>query len=190
MNTLRCILAASALLVCLTSAASERKKEKTDTTAFGRIATLVKNKTFRVEVTDAYPTGNSSVTISSPGGGSTTLGGEGHVSLSGNRGELLFQDSVVTGRLPFFGRGYTLPYGEGGGFEFSRSRLDKTTVKIVKKRRQQLARLSCSTRAGNDVISLTLDVYENGRCTLHVNSNNRASISYGGFVEALVADLP
>ncbi|MDR2414344.1 MAG: DUF4251 domain-containing protein [Odoribacteraceae bacterium] len=189
MNTLRCILATSALLVCLTSAGSERKKEKIDTTAFNKIVELVKSKVFRVEATDAYPTGNSSVTLSSPHG-TTTLGGEGHVSLAGNRGELLFRDSIVTGHLPFFGRGYTLPYGEGGGFEFDKTSIKKTTVKVIKKKREQYARFSCSARVGNDVISLTLEVYENGRCTLHVNSNNRATISYGGFVEALDNNAP
>lgn len=188
MKTLKCMLAAGAMLVC-SGAAASGEKEKSDSTAFEQVVALVKSKCFRVEATDAYPTGNSSVTIASRNG-TTTLGGEGHVSLAGNRGELVFRDSVVSGRLPFFGRGYSLPYGEGGGFEFEETRIEKASVKVVKRRRTRYARFSCAARVGGDVITLTLEAYENGRCTLHATSNNRASISYGGVVEAAESDTP
>ena len=173
-------------LAYLVAPANERKKEKGDTAAFDRLVELVRGKVFRVEATDAYPTGNSSVTITS-NRGTTTIGGDGHVSLATNRGELFFRDSVLTGHLPFFGRAYSLPYGEGGGFEFTGNRVKKATVKVVKKREKQYVTFTCSVTLGSDVISLFIEAYENGSCTLQVNSNNRAAISYGGIIDDNVA---
>ncbi|MDR2131592.1 MAG: DUF4251 domain-containing protein [Odoribacteraceae bacterium] len=190
MNTLKCILSAGVLLFsCLSAPAGERREEKRDTTAFDKLVALVKSQVFYVEATDAYPTGNSSVTITSQHG-TTTVGGEGHVSLAANRGELFFRDTVVTGHLPFFGRAYSLPYGEGGGFEFAKSRIDKATVKVVKKRKRQHVAFTCSMTVSGDVITVTIEAYENGRCTIQVNSNNRASISYGGLLGPITEETP
>jgi hypothetical protein len=142
-----------------------------------------------VEATDAYPTGSSSVTINSRQG-TATLGGEGHVSLATNRGELFFRDTIVDGHLPFFGRAYSLPYGEGGGFAFTKNRLDKPVVKVVKKRKRQHVEFSCSVTTAGDVITFHLEAHENGSCTLHVTSNNRASISYGGHLTPIEEQAP
>ncbi|MDR1414851.1 MAG: DUF4251 domain-containing protein [Odoribacteraceae bacterium] len=184
MKTLRFILAAGALAFATPSLAGDGARTKGDTAAFGKIVRLVESRQFRVEATDAYPTGNSSVTIESRHG-STTLGGEGHVSLVANRGELVFRDSVVTGRLPFFGRAYSLPYGEGGGFELEGERVERVKIKSVHRRAGNRVEFSCSVTVRGDVLSFSLEAYENGTCFLHVNSNNRAAISYGGRIDAI-----
>jgi hypothetical protein len=184
MKTSKYIITAGALMLSCLAFAGERSREKNDTTAFARLARLVESRCFRVEATDAYPTGNSSVTISSRNG-STTLGGEGHVSLATNRGELFFRDSVVSGHLPFFGRAYSLPYGEGGGFKLEDARLNKVKVKTVQRRKRRYVEFTCSVYASGDALTLSIEAYENGHCTIQVNSNNRAAISYGGTISPL-----
>jgi hypothetical protein len=184
MKTSKYIITVGALLLSCLAFAGERSREKNDTTAFARLTRLVESRCFRVEVTDAYPTGNSSVTISSRHG-TTTLGGEGHVSLATNRGELFFRDSVVTGHLPFFGRAYSLPYGEGGGFKLENAKLNKVKVKTVQRRKRRHVEFTCSVYSSGDVLTLTIEAHENGNCTLQVNSNNRASISYGGTISPI-----
>jgi hypothetical protein len=188
MKTLKYILPAGiVLLSCLTAAAGERKRVKEDSAAFRALVQLVKSKVFHVEATDAYPLGNSSVTITSRHG-STTLGGEGHVSLATNRGELFIRDSVVTGHLPFFGRAYSLPYGEGGGFKMENARIVKESVKVVQKRKKQHVEFAFSVATGGDVLSIFIEAHANGACSIRVNSNNRASISYGGILSPIPED--
>jgi hypothetical protein len=184
MKTLKYILAAGALLLACLTFAGERTRAKGDSTDFDKLARLVESRHFRVEATDAYPTGTSSVTIASRHG-TTTLGGEGHVSLIANRGELFFRDTVVTGHLPFFGRAYSLPYGEGGGFELDKAKINKVKVKTVQRRKRQHVEFSCTTNISGDQLSIFIEAHENGTCTININSNNRASISYGGTIAPL-----
>lgn len=174
-------------LVLASTAAGARERQKADTAAFRKMVELVRGGEYYIEVDAAFPMGNSSIDISTKHG-TKRLGGEGYVSLAGNTGELFLQDTVVTGHMPFFGRAYSVQYGEGGGMEFERTRVEEMEVTVVERRRKQYARVEFSARTEGDVVTFRVEVYGNGNCTVHVTSNRRASISYTGRLTAIPED--
>lgn len=186
MKTLKTILPIGILLFFCLSAVAE-KKQKTDTAALGKIERLMKSRIFYVEVDEAYPSGNSSVTINSKYG-QKRIGGEGYVSLATNQGQIFFLDTIATGRLPFFGRAYSVPYGEGGGVEFEKAKIYDESFKVIKKRKKNYIEYKFNVRNRNDVFNFYIEVYANGKCSVNVTSNNRASISYGGKLTPIPED--
>ena len=112
MKTLKTIIPIGILLFTCLFAMGE-KKQKSDTAGIAKIEQLMKNREFYIEVDQAFPTGNSSITINSKYG-QKRIGGEGYVSLATNEGQLFILDTVASGRLPFFGRAYSTEYGQGG----------------------------------------------------------------------------
>ncbi len=186
MKTLRNIVPIIALLLAgLTGMAKE--KQKADTAAFNKMVQLVNSKNFYINVDAAFPMGNGSITVDTKYG-SKRLGGEGYVSLANNEGELFIMDTVVTGHMPFFGRAYNIPYGDGGGMEFSKTKLEKESIKVFQKKKKQYVEYEFSVRKDGDVINFRVEIYANGKCSVNVNSNNRASISYSGDVTAIPED--
>ena len=71
------------------------KKQKSDTAGIAKIEQLMKNREFYIEVDQAFPTGNSSITINSKYG-QKRIGGEGYVSLATNEGQLFILDTVAS----------------------------------------------------------------------------------------------
>ena len=139
----------------------------------------MKSREFYIEVDQAFPTGNSSITIDSKYG-QKRIGGEGYVSLSTNEGQLFILDTIATGRLPFFGRAYSTEYGQGGGIEFEKAKIENESFKVINKRKKHYIEYKFNVRNRNDVFNFYVEVYGNGKCSVNVTSNNRASISYGG----------
>ncbi len=178
MKALKTIIPIGILLFSCLFAVAE-KKQKADTAALNKIVQLMKSRIFYVEVDEAYPSGNSSVTINSKYG-QKRIGGDGYVSLATNQGQIFFLDTVATGRLPFFGRAYSVPYGEGGGVEFEKAKINNESFKVINKRKKHYVEYKFNVRNSNDVFNFYIEVYSNGKCTVNVTSNNRASISYGG----------
>ena len=186
MKTLKTFLPIIALL--LTGfAGMAKEKEKVDTAAFNKMVRLVESKNFYVNVDAAFPMGNGSITIDTKYG-TKRLGGEGYVSLANNQGELFIMDTVVTGHMPFFGRAYNIPYGDGGGMEFENTKLEKEYVKVFQKKKKQYISYDFTVRKDGDVFNFHVEIYANGNCTVNVNSNNRASISYSGEVSPIPED--
>ena len=143
----------------------------------------MESKRFYILVDDAFPSGNSSVTINSKYG-TKTIGG-GHVPLTMNQGELFFLDTVATGNLPFFGRAYSLPYGQGGGIQFEQASLKEESLKVVQKRKKQYVMYQFTVRNEHDVFTFRVEAHANGKCNVKVNSNRRASIDYGGEISPI-----
>ena len=182
MKTLKIIFPMGMLLLsCFLVQAEGKKKEKGDPEAFTKVIELIESKVFYVEVTDAFPTGNSSITVNTKYG-TNRLGGDGHVSLANNRGEVMMMDTIATGRLPFFGRAYSIPYGEGGGIEFEKAKIQRESLSIVNRKKKQYVEYKFSIPGRNDRFDFYMEIYPGGNCTVKVNSNNRASIAYGGMV--------
>ena len=182
MKTLKTIIPIGILLFTCLFAMGE-KKQKSDTAGIAKIEQLMKSREFYIEVDQAFPTGNSSITIDSKYG-QKRIGGEGYVSLATNEGQLFILDTIATGRLPFFGRAYSTEYGQGGGIEFEKA---KIIERLVEPDRIFTFRVTWvddkgefNVRNRNDVFNFYVEVYGNGKCSVNVTSNNRASISYGG----------
>lgn len=187
MKTRKNILIIGILIFSSFVVTAREKKAKVDTAAFNRIVELVKSKIFYITLDDAFPSGNSSIVIDSKYG-KKTIGGEGHVSLAMNQGEIFLMDTIATGKLPFFGRAYSVPYGEGGGIEFEEAKLLNESLKVIQKRKKQFIMYSFQVRNRNDIFSFYVEIYSNGHCSVKVNSNKRASISYSGKVSSIPED--
>lgn len=113
----------------------------------------------------------------SPQGGRT-------LNLDYNTYFLKFNTEKTTCDLPFFGRAFNVPYGGGdGGIKFEGIPED---IKIEKKKKSY--NIKAIVKGKDDVYTLYFNIFFDGGATLSVNSNNRASISYDGEVEAPKAD--
>ena len=179
MKTLKTIIPIGILLFTCLFAMGE-KKQKSDTAGITKIEQLMKSREFYIEVDQAFPTGNSSITIDSKYG-QKRIGGEGYISLATNEGQLFILDSVATGHLPFFGRAYSTEYGQGGGIEFENAKIENESFKVIHKRKKHYIEYKFNVRNRNDVFNFYVEIYGNGKCSVNVTSNNRASISYGSY---------
>ncbi len=133
MKTLKTIIPIGILLLPASSRWVKRNR-KSDTAGIAKIEQLMKSREFYIEVDQAFPTGNSSITIDSKYG-QKRIGGEGYVSLATNEGQLFILDTIATGRLPFFGRAYSTEYGQGGGIEFEKAKIENESFKVINKRK-------------------------------------------------------
>jgi hypothetical protein len=86
-------------------------------------------------------------------------------------------DSLIS-YLPYFGRSYTAPLPNEAGMNFTSTDYTLTT-KERKKNRLEITMLPKDTRLASELI---LTVYENGTAQLTVNSNEKQSIRYSGYI--------
>ena len=110
--------------------------------------------------------------------------GGGDVSRFNPRGKITVKDSVAEGHLPFFGRAYSLPYGEGGGIEFD-APMKNPQVKTEKKKKKQSVTFSFSVPGKGDTYQITIETMGGDGCSVFLVSNNRTQISYSGKIRAL-----
>lgn len=125
---------------------------------------LLESRQFEVEILHVYPQGGGDVSRFNP------------------RGKITVKDSVAEGHLPFFGRAYSLPYGEGGGIEFD-APMKNPQVKTEKKK--QSVTFSFSVPGKGDTYQITIETMGGDGCSVFLVSNNRTQISYSGKIRAL-----
>lgn len=157
-NVIIVIIAAITLASCSTAdkvARDERRREKA-----GMVAESIESGRYRVGVRTAYPAR----------GGAVQVTGDYGLEVSGDS---------VTVYLPYFGRGYTLPYGGGKGLNFKAL----TTEYDVRKMKRGRTRVEFSTRNDEDTYRFTVDVFDNGQVSIDVQPQQRSRISYGGELE-------
>lgn len=150
--------AALTLASCSTAdkvARDERRREKA-----GMVAESIESGRYRVGVRTAYPVR----------GGAVQVTGDYGLEVSGDS---------VTVYLPYFGRGYTLPYGGGKGLNFKAL----TTEYDVRKMKRGRTRVEFSTRNDEDTYRFTVDVFDNGQVSIDVQPQQRSRISYSGELE-------
>jgi hypothetical protein len=98
---------------------------------------------------------------------------------------LKFNPAKTTCDLPFFGRGYNLPYGGGdGGIKF-----EGVPEKITVQKKQRNYLVKATVKGKDDVYDLIFNVFFDGGATLSITSNNRGAISYDGLIEAPRAEV-
>lgn len=86
-------------------------------------------------------------------------------------------DSMIT-YLPFFGRAYSAPYGQGGAFNFTSTKFEYT----VKQRKKGGWEILIQPRDHRDIQQMNFTVAENGYASLQMTSNSRQPISYTGYL--------
>ena len=157
----------SLLFSILSLSVSAQKPTKAEKAAqleqeFQQTRQLIESNHFQFELNRVYPQDGQDLSRFNP------------------RGKFVITDSVAKGTLPFFGRAYSLPYGEGGGIEFEKAKIEKESLKVINKRKKHYIEYKFNVRNHNDVFNFHVEVYGNGKCSVNVTSNNRASISYAG----------
>lgn len=86
-------------------------------------------------------------------------------------------DSVISA-LPYYGRAYSAPYGSSdGGIQFTSTKFEYKSV--WKKKKWEI-----TIKPGdfNDVNEMNLTVFPNGNASLRVQSTNRQTISFSGYI--------
>lgn len=157
-NVIIVIIAALTLASCSTAdkvARDERRREKA-----GMVAESIESGRYRVGIRTAYPIRVAAVQVT----------GDYGLEVSGDS---------VTVYLPYFGRGYTLPYGGGKGLNFKAL----TTEYDVRKMKRGRTRVEFSTRNDEDTYRFTVDVFDNGQVSIDVQPQQRSRISYSGELE-------
>lgn len=109
--------------------------------------------------------------------------GTRQINLDYNTYFLKFNTTNITCDLPFFGRAYNVAYGGDGGMKFEGVPQD---IQIEKKKNSY--NVKATVKGKDDVYSLLFSVFYDGGATLSINSNNKASISYQGVIEAPKTD--
>ncbi len=94
--------------------------------------------------------------------------------------DLVVTSDTVVAFLPYFGRAYSAPVNSSeGGIKFTATEFDYTLMKGKK----QSWDITIKPKNVPDIQDLFLNVFENGRASLHVNSINRESILFNGYIK-------
>lgn len=121
---------------------------------------MVDNKDFKVNVHRAYPMSGQALTLTSPYA-------------------LTVRGDSVNSYLPYFGRGYSLPYGGGVGLHFE----GKVNKYSVVERKRDMTEVTLDVSSPDDRLTYTLEVWPNGTVSILVTPHNRQSIRFDGEIE-------
>lgn len=97
------------------------------------------------------------------------------IQLSAHYSFKVTKDSVYS-YLPYYGRGYSIPYGGGEGLDFE-AKTEKFKQSITQKGYYEI---EFSARTREDYYTFHIEVYDNGSSSIHVNMQNRQSIDFLG----------
>ncbi|MCG8582057.1 MAG: DUF4251 domain-containing protein [Bacteroidales bacterium] len=168
MKSLIGFLVLSALLVLpMESMDAQKKKSKKERRMeqFVETKKLVDSKKFIYVPDRAFPQGGRSI------------------DLTTNYGFIKVMDTETEGDMPFFGRGFSVPYGGDAGIKF-----DKTSIlneKIEVNESKMRISYSFEAKGENDTFRINMDISYSGNASVSVISNNRSSISYNGEISEL-----
>ncbi|MBK3519057.1 DUF4251 domain-containing protein [Carboxylicivirga marina] len=161
----------SALLVLPMENAVGQKKDKKKSKKekkleqFAETKKLIDSKDFIFVPDRAFPQGGRSI------------------DLTTNYGFIKIMGSETEGDMPFFGRGYTVPYGGDGGIKFDKTELLNEKIEINEKKMR--ISYSFEARGENDTFRISMDFSYNGNASVNVISNNRSHISYNGDISKI-----
>ena len=96
--------------------------------------------------------------------------------------DLVVAVDTVVAFLPYFGRAYSAPISPSeGGIKFTSSDFEYAVKKVDKKKKSSWE-VFIRPKNAHDVQELYLTIFDNSRATLRVNSVNRESISFNGYI--------
>ena len=94
--------------------------------------------------------------------------------------DLIVRPDTVVSFLPYFGRAFTAPINPSeGGIKFTATDFAYS----VNKKKKRSWEIKITPKGVPDVTDLYLTVFDNGNASLRVNSTNRTTISFDGFVQ-------
>ena len=119
---------------------------------------MVDSKIFMFRATRAIPNGYKSV------------------DLTTNPGRVKFSPKLIVSEMPYFGKVYTVSYGDGGLNFFG-----QPDVFTIGKRSKNYA-IEAKVKGEDDIYTINLTVYFEGSSSMSISCGNRALISYNGEV--------
>ncbi len=141
-----------------------------------KISKLVESKEFVFLANRMYPQFQSQEIIFLANWMSTQSGGFFFLSAENN---VEFHPDYIKSFLPFVGRGFSgIGYGGDEGMKFE----GKPSVYSIEKTKKGYL-VKAEVAGKNDTFFMMVTVFFEGKATLSINSNNRSSISYDGFIE-------
>jgi len=168
MKTIKNILVFAALFIAM-QVNAQTDKETT--------IKVINAQHFIFNATSAMPLANmdvNNILSKMPGGN-----GGGLIQLSGSQYLLTVTKDSVEAYLPYYGRAYTATMNpDDSGIKFK----SKNFKYKADKKKKGSWLITINPKDTRDTQSMTLNVSENGYATLNVNSNNRQSISFNGYI--------
>jgi hypothetical protein len=93
--------------------------------------------------------------------------------------DLVVTNDTVIAYLPYFGRAYSAPINPSeGGIKFTSSDFEYT----VEKKKKRSWEILIKPKDNRDIQALYLTIFDNKKASLRVNSINRESISFNGYI--------
>ncbi|MEP7374079.1 MAG: DUF4251 domain-containing protein [Chitinophagaceae bacterium] len=94
--------------------------------------------------------------------------------------DVVLRPDTIISFLPYFGRAFTASINPSeGGIKFTSNSFNY----VVSQKKKNYWEITIKPKDVTDVRQLYLTVFDNGRASLSVNSNNRESISFNGFIQ-------
>ena len=137
------------------AARDQRRRDRAE-----KVAGAIESGRYRVGIRTAYPIRGAAVQVT----------GDYGLEVSGDS---------VTVYLPYFGRGYTLPYGGGKGLNFSGV---TENFKITQPKRDR-KHVEFSVKNDEDTYKFHIDIFDNGSASINVMPQQREMISFNGEIE-------
>ena len=153
------VLAAVLFASCASTQGSGLSKAEMKRQKAEEVRQAIYDRQFTINVTSAHPTSFPSVNLTSP------------YSLE------VHGDSVIS-YLPYYGRAYSLPYGGGKALNFSGK---MSGYDISRSKREY--NVTMSIENDEDRYVYYIDVFDNGRSSILVRSQNRTDILFYGDME-------
>ncbi len=142
---------------------------------------MIATKQFTFMATSATPMNSqdiSKIMGKMQGGAQSSL-----INLSGDGYELKVTADSIVAYLPYYGRSYSAPISPSdGGIKFTSKKFDYKSSKGKKGNWD----IDLNIKDATESYRLNLTISENGYGSLSVNSNNKQSISYQGYLTELI----
>lgn len=136
-------------------------KEESQRIVKNTIASKVENRSYRILVDEMTPTGGPLM------------------RLRDDDWALEIHNDSIGSVLPYVGRGYNMPYGSAMGLHFI-TRIDSYTQEKTK---ADLWRIEITCHTDKDSYKYNVDIYDNGKAYITVQSNYRDIVKFGGDVD-------
>ncbi len=161
------LLVSLLLVVSVQTTYGQKKKSKKEKRMeqFAETKKMVDSKQFIFVPNRAFPTGGRSI------------------DLTTNYGFIKIMGAKTEGDMPFFGRGYSIPYGGDGGIKYDKTEILDEKIELNEKKMR--VSYSFEAKGQNDTFVIRMDIGYNGGTSVSIISNNRSQISYNGEISVL-----
>lgn len=137
---------------------------------------IVDDKNYVFVATNAMPLNSTEINNiigKMPGGNNGA-----NISLNGSSYDVQVSPDSIMVYLPYYGRSFSAPMGnDDSGFKF---KTKDFTYKLTKRKKGW--DIQIATKDVKDNVRMNLSISENGYGSLSVNSNNKQSITYSGYL--------